>query len=177
MTIALVVVEVLSSEYTLWPIFDRLLYSAVISFIENNAKRSVGHHIYGSSMRYAKCDTDHMLLANNLNGGKPYCWHMYETVSKHINLVFKPETLSPVSSVPWRVCLCDSNDRPLCANFSQIFTNISVYRGEAFTLSACVVGYDFGTTVGSVYAELFYSNPSSQLQQSQYIHLVNSSKT
>ena len=26
MTIALVIVEVLSSEYTLWPIFDRLLY-------------------------------------------------------------------------------------------------------------------------------------------------------
>ena len=152
-------------------------YSAVISFIENNAKRSVGHHIYGSSMRYAKCDTEHMLLANNLNGRKPYCWHMHETVTKHINLTFKPETLSSVSSVPWRVCLCGSNNRPLCANFSQIFTNVSVYRGEAFTLSTCVVGYDFGTTVGSVYAELFYSNPSSQLEQSQYIQLVNSSKT
>ena len=37
MTIALVVVEVLSSEYTLWPIFDRLLYQSQESDIyENN---------------------------------------------------------------------------------------------------------------------------------------------
>ena len=154
-------------------------YSAVISFIGNNAKRSVGHHIYGSSMRSAKCDRVQVIFTNRR--GKPYCWHWDKNnISQHINLVFQPDlnqTLSPVSSVPWRVCLCDSNDRPQCASFSQIFTSVSVYHGEIFTLSAYVVGYDFGTTVGSVYAELDHQNSSSHLEQSQYnIQLVNSSK-
>ena len=72
------------------------------------------------------------------------------------------------------MCLCDSNGKPLCDNFSQIFTNVSVYCGETFTLSAYVVGYDFGTTVGMIHARI--SNLSSQLEKSQYNQLLNSSE-
>ena len=39
-----------------------------------------------------------------------------------------------------------------------------------------VVGYDFGTTVGSVYTGFLYSNPSSQLEKSQYNQQINSSE-
>ena len=70
------------------------------------------------------------------------------------------------------------NGRPQCANFSQIFTSTEVYRGEMFTLSACVVGYDFGTTVGNVYAR-FLSGTSDQLAllgKSQYSQPVNESE-
>ena len=151
--------------------------SAVISFTTNNAGLSIGQHIYGSSIRYSKCDTDHskMLWCNKT--GKPYCWYSNQKVSDHAIITFQSglnQTLSPVSSAPWRVCLCDSSGRPQCANFSQIFTRVSVYRGEPFTLYAYVVGFDFGTTIGSVYAELLYSN--SFLGLSESIQLVKSSR-
>ena len=154
-------------------------YSAGLSFIGNYAHRSVGHHMYGTSVRYEKCDHGHTQYANKQ--GKNYCWDPHNNAHEHINISFHPGLkealkLSPVSSAPWRVCLCDSNGKPQCANFSQIFTNISVYRGETFTLPAYVVGYDFGTTVGIVHAGFLYSNQSSQLEKSQYNQPVNTSK-
>ena len=135
-------------------------YSAAITFIGNHANHSIGHHMYGTSVRGDRCDQQHIM--NSLNKqGKPYCWHYaHEKSLGHINISFTPETLSPVSSAPHRVCLCDSNG-PQCANISYISTNISVYRGESFTLSACVVGYNFGTTTGVVYARFHNSTRSS----------------
>ena len=152
-------------------------YSAELSFIQNHAHRNVGHHMYGTSVKSDKCDQDHIHLANKQ--GKPYCWYRHDNDYGSINISFHPginETLSPVSSAPWRVCLCDSNGKPQCANFSQIFTNINIYRGETFTLSACVIGYDFGTTVGIVHAGLIFLNPSSRLEKSQYNQPVKSSE-
>ena len=152
-------------------------YSAELSFIGNYAHRSIGHHMYGTSVRDVKCNKRDIQYANKQ--GKPYCRYPYDNAHEYINISFHPglnETLSPVSSAPWRVCLCDSNGKPQCANFSQIFTNVSVYRGETFTLSAYVVGYDFGTTVGIVYAEFLYSNRSSRLEIPQYNQPVNNSK-
>ena len=154
-------------------------YSAELSFIGNYAHRSIGHHMYGTSVRDAKCDKRDIQYANKQ--GKPYCRYPYDYAHEHINISFHPGLkealkLSPVSSAPWRVCICDSNGKPQCANFSQIFTNISVYGGETFTLPAYVVGYDFGTTVGIVHAGFLYSNQSSQLEKSQYNQPVNTSK-
>jgi predicted outer membrane repeat protein len=152
-------------------------YSAEIYFLGNHANRGIGHHMYGTSVRNARCDYYHIGLVNKQ--GKAYCWSSGITANGYINITFDPgvnETLSPVSSAPQRVCLCDSNGRPQCANFSQIFTNVSIYHGETFTLSAHVVGYDFGTTVGIVHAGFLNSNPFSQLRQSQYNQQVNSSK-
>ena len=154
-------------------------YSAELSFIGSYANRSIGHHMYGTSVRDEKCDKRDIQYANKQ--GKPYCWHPHDNAHEYINISFHPGLkealkLSPVSSTPWRVCLCDSNGKPQCANFSQIFTNISVYRGETFTLPAYVVGYDFGTTVGIVHAGFLYSNQSSQLEKSQYNQPVNTSK-
>ena len=149
-------------------------YSAKISFIGNSANSNVGHHMYGTSIRNNRCDQTHMELANKQ--GKPYCWHRSEKFNEQISIFLDPglnETLSSVSSDPQRVCLCDPNDKPQCANIQHIFTNVSVYRGETFTLSAHVVGYDFGTTTGIVHAGLIRSNPLSQLGQSQDKQAVN----
>ena len=141
-------------------------YSTEISFIRNYADRSVGHHMYGTSTRSSRCDKTHVELINKQ--GKPYCWHRNEESISisfiHSGLI---ETLSPVSSAPQRVCLCDSNGKPQCANILYIFTEISVYRGETFTLSAYLVGYDFGTTVGMVQAGFLNPKRLSHLGQSQ----------
>ena len=113
-------------------------YLADISFIGNFAENSIGHHMYGTSLRDVKCDSTHMRLENKENYKFPYCLNKGEDTLKHANIFIRPglnETLSPVSSAPWRVCLCDSHGKPQCANWSQILTNVSIYRGEEFKLS------------------------------------------
>ena len=152
-------------------------YSAKIAFTENRANSSIGQHIYGSSIRQAECDSSHLSLANV--HAKPYT-NCDTSAYGHANFTFNPslkEIMSPVSSAPWRVCLCSTNGRQQCANLSQIFKSVSVYRGETFTLSATIVGYDFGTTIGSVYSDFLYSNQSSKLEHSQYSQLISSSET
>ena len=128
-------------------------------------------------MRDVTCDYPHISLANEQ--AKPHCWLQVENPDGYINISFDPglnETLSPLSSAPKRVCLCDSHGKPQCANISYIFTNVSVYRGETFTLSACVVDYDFGITVGTVHAGFLNPNHLSQLKNSQYNQPVNDSE-
>ena len=148
-------------------------YSAKISFTGNYAQRGVGHHMYGASIRDDSCSAPFITLVNKQ--GKAHCSIPDKDSDGYIKLnifSFDPglnEILSPVSSAPQRVCLCDSNGKPQCANISYIFTNTSIYRGDTITLSACIVGYDFGTTVGTVYARSLYSNSHSEQDKSQLV--------
>ena len=157
-----------SSQPCIFMITD---YSAEISFIGNSAQHSVGHHMYGASVRDYSCSIDFIALVNKQ--GKPHCFYPDEDSSyRELNISFDPglnKTLSPVSSAPQRVCLCDSNGKPQCANISYIFRNTSVYRGETITLSACIVGYDFGTTVGTIHARFLHSNFLSKQDKSQLV--------
>ena len=133
-------------------------YSAKITFIRNSALRGVGHHMYGASVRDDSC-SNFLMFVNEQ--GKPHCFHLFDEPDGYVNISFDPDLnkiLSPISSAPQRVCLCDSNDKPQCANISYIFTNTSVYRGETVAIPACIVGYDFGTTVGTIYARYLYSD-------------------
>ena len=117
--------------------------------LEASLTISTGATVY--FVRSDKCDKWHIISLINAQG-LPYCRLSREKAQKHIGMYFDPglnETLSAVSSAPQCVCLCDSSGQPQCAKISQIFTNISVYHGETFRVSAHVVGYDFGTTVGS----------------------------
>ena len=69
--------------------------------------------------------------------------------------IFKTSSsLSSVSSDPKRVCLCEHSVQLACANLSYIFFEIKCYRGEVFSLSLALVGFDFGTITGPVYANL-----------------------
>ena len=157
-----------SSQPCIFMITD---YSAKISFTGNHAQHGVGHHMYGASVRdYNSCIRGFISFVNKQ--GKPHCFDPDEGPYHELNISFDPgfnETLSPVSSAPQRVCLCDSNGKPQCANISYIFTNTSVYRGETITLSACIVGYDFGTTVGTIHARSLYSGFLSKRHKSQLV--------
>ena len=157
------------SQSSLPCIFTITDYSTKISFIRNSAQRGVGHHMYGASVRDLSCSQEYVN-----EQGKHHCIGPFdEPDDGYINVFsFDPglnETLSPVSSAPQRVCLCDSNGKPQCANISYIFTNTSVYRGETITLPACIVGYDFGTTVGMINARSLYSDSHSKQDKSQLV--------
>ena len=158
-----------SSQPCIFMITD---YSAKVSFIGNYAQYGVGHHMYGASVRDYSCSGGIIGYVNEQ--GKPHCSIQGKEPDGYVNISFDPgfkfnKTLSPVSSAPQRVCLCDSNGKPQCANISYIFTNTSVYRGETITLPACIVGYDFGTTVGTIHARSLYSDFLSKRDKSQLV--------
>ena len=51
---------------------------------------------------------------------------------------------------PYRVCLCNSKGLPSCTDINSIFVNVS--PGETTEIPVVLVGSDFGTTIGSIYA-------------------------
>ena len=72
---------------------------------------------------------------------------------------FQDKTLSSVTSDPTRVCLCDDQGTPQCANMEYIYRELPPrYPGEIFTLPAVVVGNDFGTVSGIVHSKLLWKN-------------------
>ncbi len=84
---------------------------------------------------------------------------------------FLNRTASSVSTSPKRVCLCDENDVPQCANIDYIFYNVSAAAGEKFTLSAVLVGEDFFSVVGGVYASSVKQAPDFTFGSSRNLQL------
>ena len=126
-------------------------YSSKVLFKENLAKEGVGMHIYGASVKSISCMQD-------------LCEKKIVSYTPSLN-----NSLSPVSSNPKRICLCDLNGKPQCAEFSSIFVNWhKLYSGESFNISVVVVGYDFGVTTGTVYAGFALSQEHSKQLISLY---------
>ena len=121
-------------------------------FFASNSAVNGGDDIYGASLQF------HQSIGNcNL------------TVNRN-----NYTGMSSVSSDPTRVCLCDSKGTPQCKIDSYIIVkNYGVYPGEMFTISAILVGGDFGATGGPVYVDCS-STPclTSTLQYSQVINNV-----
>ena len=63
----------------------------------------------------------------------------------------------------------------MCANLSTIFYNTTRYPGEVFQLNLTVVGFEFGTVTGSVYANLLpqVNNSRSSLGNGQHVRQVD----
>ena len=125
-----------------------------ISFSNNSAVNG-GDDIYGASL------------------------HFYQgSESGRCNLTTSIENsgISSVSSDPTRVCICDGSGIPQCQNNSYILMNREVHPGETFTVSAIVVGGDFGATKGTVYADFVsfdHSSIPTLKSTSQHIQVIN----
>ena len=107
--------------------------------------------VYGGNQIYG------VALKSNCTLFKIESWcGRFTSIDKYRELfAFYPpinSSLSTISSVPTRVCLCDSEGQPQCSDLSKIFVNnIAVIPGEVFTISAVLVGADFGTSLGTIY--------------------------
>ena len=135
--------------------------NGTIQFEGNLAKNGIGQHIYGSSIHDSRCNYEYNHYNNHPE--KPFC-HLYHKIfSFHPDPTDNP---SVVSSHAVRVCLCDSNGVPKCAQLSKVFvTDIFVYSGETFRLSIAIVGYDFGTTKGTIHSGFVQLNGSLSSQR------------
>ena len=100
-------------------------------------------------------DTGYIYFENNLaeNGGD----EIYGASLSGCPLIAKhTDGISAVSSDPLRVCICDSNDKPQCSVSCgyDVFA-FEAYPGENLTISAAIVGADYGTTIGVLYTTLY----------------------
>ena len=84
---------------------------------------------------------------------------------------FEGKSLSSVTSDPKRICLCDNLGIPQCAQKEYIYQNLSsYYPGEKFTISAVVVGNDFGTVPGIVHSKLTWISSANSIK-AEYLHV------
>ena len=82
--------------------------------------------------------------------------------------------LSLISSDPSRVCLCNDDGQPDCLIVADPIPH-SIYPGQSITISAVVVGQEFGTVTGSVYAQFLQNtatNGSPQVDTGQRVQFV-----
>ena len=130
--------------------------NVTLSFVNNTATNG-GTDVYGATPN-SNCKTGHDFYAHEIN-----------------EYVFKTSSgLSSISSDPKRVCLCDSSSKLMCANLSYILYNTTRYPGEVFSLPLAVVGFEFGTVTGPVYANLLPqdNNSPASLESDQSIRQV-----
>ena len=138
-----------------------------LTFLNNRAGLG-GNELYGGGLQYA---------CNHKCKGLPQkrsdtCLSEFLTVSD-----IKNTTLSNISSDPSRVCLCVDKKPDYLNIFKTIQTNgHGPYPGQTIEISAVVVGQNFGTASGAVYAQLInspFKNSTPTLDQGQETQGVN----
>ena len=145
--------------------FDRNNSVKQLIFINNSAGQG-GDVVYGGRME-STC----VIRNNIINSFIPS-----SCLSKFLEIsAIKPKTLSAISSDPSRVCFCNKSGIPDCSILSHP-TVFSVFPGQKISISAVVVGKNFGTVAGSVFAQFPSSKITPQLnvresaQEVQHIH-------
>ena len=85
---------------------------------------------------------------------------------KNISDMSQQSGLSRISSAPSRVCLCNETGQPDCLTVADPTTRV-IYPGQTITIPAVVVGQDFGTVTGSVFAQSLHTTDSVYMEQKQ----------
>ena len=97
---------------------------------------------------------------------------------KNVSDMSQQSGLSLISSAPSRVCHCNETGQPDCLTVADPTTHI-IYPGQTITIPAVVIGQDFGTTIGSVFAQFLqipYSTDSVDLEPKQNSKAVEHSQ-
>ena len=130
-----------------------------VKFIKNSAAKG-GDHIYGASLE-SDCECGLQFV--------------YDIVTKAIVIISMPSyeafskfffldpghnsTLSAVSADATRVCICEGG-KP---QHDKQMIDLKAYPGEQFLLHVVVVGGDYGTTTGDVYASFLYQDSTTSV--------------
>ena len=132
--------------------------SSTQNFIfSNNSAGKGGDIVYGGHVAYG---------FNN----KKNCVDTFKEISN-----ISDTSLSLISSDPLRVCLCNQSGLPDCMLLDGP-TPHSIYPGQTISISAVVVGQDWGTVAGSVYAQFLHkSTPenTTSMKSSQGVQNAN----
>ena len=85
---------------------------------------------------------------------------------KNISNMSQQSGLSRISSAPSRVCLCNETGQPDCLTVADPTTRV-MYPGQTITVPVVVVGQDFGSVNGSVFAQFLNTTDSLHMEQKQ----------
>ena len=127
-------------------------------FFSNNSAGKGGDLVYGGHIVYGvdenkNCMDSFMDISHITSGGR----------------------FSLISSDPLRVCLCNESGLPDCMLLVDPTPHF-IYPGQTISISAVVVGQDWGTVAGSVYAQFLHkSTPENiiNLESSQMVQIVS----
>ena len=122
------------------------------TFVNNSAEKG-GDILYGGQVAFSL-------------SGKWNCLDSFKNIS-----TISQNGLSLISSDPLRVCLCNGTGQPDCLDVADP-TPCTVYPGQTISISAVVVGQDFGTVAGSAYAQFLQRGNPPQLKSGQEVQGV-----
>ena len=138
-----------------------LISHARLTFINNTAGRG-GDVLYGG------------LVALGYDGD----WNCLLRF-KNVSDMSQQSGLSLISSTPSRVCLCnETTGQPDCLTVADPTTHV-IYPGQTITIPAVVTGQNFGTAIGSVFAQFLhtpYTTDSVDMEPRQYSIAVEHSQ-
>ena len=154
-----------------YPAFSSLAYPLLAStcFLNTEGKRSKKQLFFANNTAGYGGD---ILYGGHVSYGLDGDWNCLLSFKNISNI--SQNGLSLVSSDPSRVCLCNGTGQPDCQIVADPAPH-SIYPGESINISAVVVGQEFGTVAGSVYAQFLQSsatNGSPQLAKGQKIQDV-----
>lgn len=161
--------------YVVGYVYYHGLNNSTVEFDNNMAGEGIGEHIYGGSIRSTRCNFILIDMFSYFNTS------VCEIKHPSVHFKFKSssnQTLSNISSESQRVCGCDSNGNLQCTILSAIFVKgISTFPGDTFNISVAIVGFDFGTTVGTVHANFLAQNGSkAQMETDQWNQWIKDAK-
>ena len=96
-----------------------------------------------------------------------YCMDTFKYISN-----ISDSSLSLISSDPLRVCPCNQSELPDCMLLDDP-TPHSIYPGQTISISAVVVGQDWGTVAGIVFTHKSTPENTIYLKSSQGIQEAN----
>ena len=120
-----------------------------LHFINNSAGQG-GDVLYGGNLEMECITQNHD------------CTESCLTFLKNISDISPNGSLSKISSDPSRVCLCNAQVQPDC---NIVSGHYSIYPGQSVSLSAVVVGQDFGTVQGSVFVQFIDQSSNGSTHQ------------
>ena len=129
-------------------IYDSYVRNVSVWFSNNSANMG-GHDIFGgylnNSCRYWEHKNKQCYMYKHRNDGNAYKFHTGNTFSSPTS----------VTCDPTRVCLCNEQGVPQCADKAYIHKTLpALYPGETVTVPAVLVGCGFGTVSGIVYSQV-----------------------
>ena len=92
-------------------------------------------------------------------------------IFKNISDMSQQSGLSRISSAPFRVCLCNETGQPDCLTVADPTSRV-MYPGQTITIPVVIVGQDFGTVNGSVFAQFLNTTDSAHMQQTQDNNII-----
>ena len=129
--------------------------SCILQF-QNNSAENGGDAVYGGNLGQIDCPT-------NMHSVK--CLTALNEMSQ---LSLSPST---IASAPSRVCLCFNSSHS--ADCLKINTSVSIYPRQIFNISAFTVGQNFGTSRGSVYAQILNKSSNVYISNEHNVQTVD----